>query len=559
VRRQLFAACVVALLGSCSIGAPPGFSEGDQWVIPLIGPVEDGLLLVPALVNDKGPFVFALDPDAHVSIIDEDVLAATGAHTGEGPRMLDENDTQQVRFYAEILSWQIGTLTVKGPKPAQIVGKGTFDADGRRIHGVLGRDIIADSLVLEFDRDTGVMTLMTQKAFKAPAGAATFTYSKLHNTIQNIETPPLPRRLVDATVGGVRYALHVDLGATTSQLRPRAWSRAKLVPSAVQIATVDEAGMLRSVKEKAIASSVTVGSITTKDVPFVPYGDKRWPDQDIEGSLGLGFFKPYVVTVNWDKDRFYLQPRKNTAAQIVARLGRWQSKTLTSCPNVGCIKASLIDPLADKPPDQMPAQHPGLVASFARDPSSLKLDLEVLVAVTPAAGKPALKWLVVNLPAGVDRAMTHVPADYIGATLTVLDASPFPRSCPAEGGCVDLVAAPTRIDPTATQVVPDLKRISGDDPMPSTEVGKIIGVSTKMTVTSTVKICVDGTGHVESIEIQKPSGLPAWDIDVATTAKRWLFEPYLVAGKPTKACVVKSYSATGMVLPPPSSMSTPGP
>lgn len=48
---------------------------------------------------------------------------------------------------------QLGTLTVKGPKPAQIVGAGAFDAGGRRIHGVLGRDVIADSLVFSFERD----------------------------------------------------------------------------------------------------------------------------------------------------------------------------------------------------------------------------------------------------------------------------------------------------------------------------------------------------------------------------------------------------------------------
>ena len=68
-----------------------------------------------------------------LSIIDEEVLAATKAATGEGPRMVDESDTERNKFYAEILSWQLGTLTVQGPKPAQIVGKGTFDADGRRI------------------------------------------------------------------------------------------------------------------------------------------------------------------------------------------------------------------------------------------------------------------------------------------------------------------------------------------------------------------------------------------------------------------------------------------
>ena len=87
-------------------------------------------------------------------------------------------------------------------------------------------------------------------------------------------------------------------------------------------------------------------------------------------------------------------------------------------------------------------QHPGVVVSFARDPSAAKIDLEVLVAVTPATGKPPLQWLVANMPVGVNRTMTHLPADYVGATLTVVDASPFPRACTGQSGCIDLLAPP---------------------------------------------------------------------------------------------------------------------
>ncbi|HEY5926126.1 MAG TPA: hypothetical protein VIV11_30780 [Kofleriaceae bacterium] len=410
-------------------------------MIPMVGPLEDGLLLVPALVTDKGPFVFAIDPDAHVSIIDEEVLAATKAATGEGPRMLDESDTQRNKFYAEILSWQIGSLTVKGPKPAQIVGKGTFDVDGRRVHGVIGRDIIADSLVFAFDRDAGVVTLATQKDFKPPPGATPITYSKLKSSVMNAEVVPIPRRLVNATIGGMRVAVHLDLGAFTSQLRPRAWTRAKLTPTDVKLAVVDEVGILREVKQQVVAPTVSAAGVTANDVVFVAYVDRRWPDQDIEGTLGLGFFKRFSVTVNWDKDTFYVRPR-GSIERIAERISRWQSKTLTSCVNPGCAKVSMIDPLAGKSPDQMPAKHPGLVVSIVRDPSAKQLELEVLIAVTPAAGKGPLKWLVANLPAGTDRAMTHLSVDYLGATLTVVDASPFPRACPGDGSCVDLVAAP---------------------------------------------------------------------------------------------------------------------
>jgi hypothetical protein len=584
-RYSALAALLGALaLGSslvgCAVGAPPGFSEGDRWVIPLVGPLEDGLLLVPALVNDKGPYVFAIDPDAHVSIIDREVVDEVKPRTGEGPRMLDESDTQQNRFYGEILSWQIGTLTVAGPKPAQIVGKGTFDADGRRIHGVIGRDIIADSLVFGFDREMGVVTLTTQKAFKAPPNASVLSYSKLQSRIPNVETLPRSRLLVQANIGGASYAVHVDFGATTSQLRPRSWPRAQLAASEAQLAVVDEAGMLRPVKQKGVAPTVTAGAVTSKDVVFVPYNDKRWPDQDIEGSIGLGFFKPYNIVANWDRDQVYVTTRKDPTLDIPLRLGRWQSKTLTACADVGCVKVSAVDPLAGKPPEERPEKHPGLVLSVVRDRSAQQLNLEVLIAVTPAEGKPPLKWLVASLPAGSDRAMTHLPVDYLDASYTVLDAGMFPRTCPAGGACIDRIEAPQVLAPAAVkaaagattsaaphaappatppavpasapaepeaQQVPSKalegNRVAGSmNISPDDETKKAMREGKIDRIVASLKLCLDEAGVVDHLSLLQSSGFPAYDTHILGTIKNtWRYTPYLVDGKPTAACTLVTF------------------
>lgn len=427
-------ALILAVLGGCTVGAPPGFSAGDSWTVPLVGPLEDGLLLVPALVNGKGPYVFLVNADAPVSSVDQEVVKETGAHTGEGPHLLDESDTQQARYYAEILEWQLGTLSVKGPKPAQIVPAGSFDAGGRRIHGVIGHDIIADSLVFTFDRDAGLLTLTTLKTAK-PTGTAV-TYSVLRSRIDNVDVIPLSRKLVKADINGVSFGLHVDFGASASQLRARSWPKAKVAPTARSLVLVDEVGMPREVKQEGFADKVSLGGLGASHVAFVPYDDKRWPDQDLEGTLGLSFFTPYSVAANWDSHTLYLQPRAQV--DVKTRIGRWQSKTLSGCENLGCVKGSVIDPLANQPPESRPAKHPGVVVSFVRDATSAQLDLEVVVEIKAPGG--ATKWLLVNMPYGAERTMTHLSADYIDATMTVLDASPFPRQCPAQGGCVDIIS-----------------------------------------------------------------------------------------------------------------------
>ncbi|MDB4952647.1 MAG: hypothetical protein JWO36_216 [Myxococcales bacterium] len=435
--------CLVLALVGCSVGAPTGFSDGDRWTFPLVGPLENGLLLVPVTIHGHGPYVFAIDTDAPASIVDDEVVAQAELRTGEGPHLLDESDHNQPRFYAEVIDLKIGTLSIER-RSAMVVKKGTYDIDGRRVHGVIGRDVIADSLVFGFDRDHGIGTLTILKGFKPPPDAIALKFQPLYSRAQAVEVNVLPRHLVTATIGGQRFAMHVDLGATASQLRDRSWARAQLAPSDLRAMLIDEVGTAREITKSGVAP-VTLDKASTDHVLFATYDDRRWEEQDLEGSLGLSFFRPFDVTVNWDSSMLYLAPRKDVVGGVPARIGRWQSKTLTSCEHVGCAAVSLTDPLAGKPADQMPAKHPGVIVSFARDASAAATNLEVLVAVTPAEGKPPLQWLVANMPAGANRVITHLGGEYAGAKLGVVDASPFPRPCPAEGGCIDLLAPPDSV------------------------------------------------------------------------------------------------------------------
>ena len=197
--------------------------------------------------------------------------------TGEGPKLLDEGDTERGRFYAEILEWQLGSLSVKN-KPAQIVPTGLFDREGRRIHGIIGRDILADSIAFTVDRDAGVLVLVTKDRFRAPGAAIKLGFSTLSSQIENAEVAPLSRHLVDATIDGERFKMHVDLGAVASQLRSRSWAKAKLAVTPVQGAVIDEVGTPRTVDKQGVAATVSIGGAKTANVPFVPYGNKRWPD-----------------------------------------------------------------------------------------------------------------------------------------------------------------------------------------------------------------------------------------------------------------------------------------
>jgi hypothetical protein len=407
--------------------------------VPLIGPLEDGLLLVPVYVGGAGPYVFALDPDANVSIVDETVVRQAKLRVGEGPHLLDESDTTHPHFYAEIIGMEVGSLSVER-KSALVVKDGTFNSDGRVIDGVIGRDVIADSLVFGFDRDQGVALLSTHKAWKGFGGALGIKYERAASTIQTGEVAPPPRRLVTASVNGQTFALHIDLGAELSQLRERSWPKANITATDAQVRTVDETGFVRQQAKAGTADVDISRTAASKGVVFVPYADSRWPDEDLEGTLGLDYFRPYSVAIDWDQDRMFVRDRQDVAA--ATRIGRWQSKTLSECKHVGCATVSIVDPVANMPKEQRPAVHPGVIASFVREDSAAGLLLEVTVAANGADGKP-LPWLVANLQGTADRAMIHLGPEYAGATLAVVDASEFPRSCPNNAAsCIDRLAAP---------------------------------------------------------------------------------------------------------------------
>jgi hypothetical protein len=474
------------VVAGCSVGAPHGFSAGDRWTFPLVGPLEDGLLVTPATVRGHGPYLFAIDPDANISAVDKQIVDDAQLRTSAGPRIIDETETGQIRLYAELIDLQVATLAV-ARRDVLLFPVGYYDTEGRHISGILGRDVIADSLVFGFDRDQGIATLLTGSAFTPPPDAIAIEYDNVsgdsgavagkypsgsmvvrgsapprnqdpsgdrraprsgdppersrsgvvdpfgdnvpsrineaeRENFRNNDVIPVPRRIASAQIGGSPRTMHLDLGAAVSQLPEASWSEAHLAPAEAKLRLVDEAASVRYVTKVGVAAEVTLGPVKAQGVTFAPYIEKRFPGRAIDGALGLDFFRAYAVYANWDKRTYYMKPRGDAAATATARLGRWGA-ALPACPHPGCVVA------------QIAAAAGGPTLEVARDPEAANRGLEILVAVTPAGGKAAPP-LIVELPRGVDQVTNPLPDDYAGAGAQVADVSPFTRVCAGDGGCV---------------------------------------------------------------------------------------------------------------------------
>ena len=472
----------VLVAAGCTVGAPPGFSAGEQWTFPLVGPLENGLLITPATVKGHGPYLFAIDPDANISAVDKQVVDEAGLRTSGGPKIIDETAIGQTRLYAELVDLEVATLAV-ARRGVLLFDVGLYDTEGRHLSGILGRDVIADSLVFGFDRDQGVATLSTTRAFTPPPGAIAIRYEDVsgdsgqvagkypegdmvvrgspqppsrggrqersddggrapvldpygdnvpsrineaeRQNYRNNDVLPVPRRLATARIGAAKLTMHLDLGAAVSQLSEASWRDAHLTPTDARLRLIDEAASIRTVSRLGVADGVELDGVTAAQVAFAPFVERRFGKAVVDGALGLDFFRAYAVQVNWDKHTFYVKARGDAAATAAARLGRWGA-ALPACPHPGCATAAIA------------AGDAGLGLDVVRDPDAAGRGLELLLGVTSASGK-AMAPLIVELPRGVDRVSNPVPPDYAGAAIAVLDVSPFPRPCSGEGGCIVLL------------------------------------------------------------------------------------------------------------------------
>jgi hypothetical protein len=421
-RWSLVVASVAALVGGCTLGPPPGYSSGDSWSFPLVGPLENGNLVVPVKVHDRGPYLFVIDPDAPRSSVDAALDSELDLYSKMGGEYPDESDVlRRVRF-AEVLRIQIGTLTVRNRR-FWVHAVGTYNVAGRQIRGVIGKDLLADSLVFGFDRDLGLGYLATQKGFKPPAGAIRFGYY--------LDKYNSGRRIVDARLDGKVIKLHIDLGEVASQVREKLWPRYGLEREPIKRALIDEMGTVRTVDTGAHAGLLEIGDASARNILVVPYRDRRIRTVDLDGTVGLGFFEGYSVWHNYDDHTITLVPRRTDDVSR-QRMERWGWEALAGCAAPGCAHVELIEEPVEPGMEDRPQPPPLLVID--REASAQDVAIELMIEAR--GGSVDLPRLIVSIPAGTQQFTQPLGVEFRGATLAVVDINPYPRACRTERPCI---------------------------------------------------------------------------------------------------------------------------
>jgi hypothetical protein len=373
----------LALLAGCVVGAPPGFSPGESWTFPLVDPLAHVPLITTVTVQGKGPFLFILDPDAPTGIDGE--FVAQMPTVGNSPS------------FAPLSDVQIGTLHVD-TLPFIQRKLHTYDVGGRRIAGVIGNEVFTGGLVFGFDRDRGIAWLATPKHAVMPAASRTFSYWERHG-----DRGPY----ITGAIDGHSRDFHIDLGRTFNRLRTEFWDG--LAVTSGQRTIILANGRLVTTNKIATAKQVTVGSLEQVDVAFAPFEEDGVVLQARSAALGLDFFWPFVVAVDFDSHELHLAPRATVDA--ATRMARWN----LPCKHTGCAELLLHGKELEVVPERAPA--------------------ELIVRATAHDGH-ALPDIEINLAPGSQRFGVTLPDGYDEASLAVIDASPFPRKCADANECV---------------------------------------------------------------------------------------------------------------------------
>jgi len=438
-------------LSACAIGSPPGFSDGDNWGFPLVGPLESGTLLAPVKINGKGPWLFAIDPDLGVSAVDPGIQSELQLMPEPGIQVLNHDDNLKPFPRARVNEIEVGDLRVRNRvvfvKPATTIR-------GRWVRGVLGRDVIAPSLVFAVDRDRGMAYLGTQGHLKAPATAHKIEYRLVAD-----------RFLTTVKVNGDKEAmLHLDFGNHTSTIWESKQKDMGLKRVEQQGVLRDEFGFQKQTGFVGLADTVNLGAATGSSIAFAPMGDKRISEIDYDGELGQNFFHPYNFTINFHHTSLWLKPRtKDVAGTARERMRRWGSR-FDKCRFAACVKAEL-EPMGGKVCPEAGAQAspagsgepaPDAVAGapaptaepcVAKDPDFYQLKigreapgvgLEYEVALLPVdeSGKPIdAEPLIASLGKGAQYVYHPLrdPRYAAAKTFLAIDVSPFPRGCEKVG------------------------------------------------------------------------------------------------------------------------------
>lgn len=267
-----------------------------------------GLLTVPVMINDRGPYAFAIDSAANTSVIAQDLAVSLGlADAGEVTMHTVAASEQAPTVRAARL--RTGALDVRD---ARLVVAGRANMDG--LDGLLGTDLLADlRLVLNFRGRTRVNVTRPRRrreraleGLRLDARAATTGEQRFNGLL-----------LIDAMARRVPCKVIVDTGAKmtiiNTALAVQANARPLVLPDGSHLSRVLSPTGSAAMTEAMLLPALLMGGVELTRIPvlvgdlhtFAVWGLADEPAMLLGVDL-LGLFQ--TVTIDLLRGELILDP-----------------------------------------------------------------------------------------------------------------------------------------------------------------------------------------------------------------------------------------------------------
>ncbi|MBT8493707.1 MAG: hypothetical protein KJO07_11660 [Deltaproteobacteria bacterium] len=328
--------CAVLALAACNSRPVHYPDRGTSWELPIVDPMLATGVVVPATIHGQGPFLFLLDPDAATTIdigVANQLKLFSPANSWQQATTARDRNLPRRPF--EIMHWQSGDLKLRNFR-AFSAPAGSLRVAERRIHGILGGDMLTRNIVIDIDRDRGVVALHTAEAFRPPRRAAAVAGRALRNPSFTRRGLAVPTHVSE--LGEIE--LVVALSAPATALRPAVYSRHPGEPRPSGKLWVDDSGD-RQRARSAKQSTIVLGPHTSEQVMIDELPDRRLWSYDFPGVLGQDVLARYRAIYDRDRRRLWLQAREsNLAVHLDARISRWNDR-IKDCERGRCVRIEL--------------------------------------------------------------------------------------------------------------------------------------------------------------------------------------------------------------------------
>jgi predicted aspartyl protease len=255
------------------------------------------LILLPASVNEKGPYDFVLDTGASTCLLTPNTASLAGIKTQS------EQDALGAGGGVKVALGRAATIAVGSAAQQNLQVALTTEIDriaaavGANIDGVLGFNYLKDfRFTLDYQRNT---LLLQKSAERAPGGQSTDEAPVPFR----LAAPAKPLILVDVLANGEGpFSFAVDTGASRTMVHP---DIAKRLSMPVVDAGHGTAGGGQIKLSSSRLGSLTVGHVTVKD-HAVGVGDflnllSIMLGERLDGIVGYNFLRQFLVTIDYPR------------------------------------------------------------------------------------------------------------------------------------------------------------------------------------------------------------------------------------------------------------------